>query len=423
MANPAIRVLLVDDIPEVRENVRKLLYFEKDIEVVGMATHGEEAITQARELEPDVVLMDINMPGMDGITASEAITAESPHVQIIMMSVQGETDYLRRSMLAGAKGFLIKPFGSDEMISTIRNVDKLAPPREPEPAVPQTKYQYPQPPPTRPVQRRKEGSVIAIFSPKGGVGCSLVATNLAIALRGLAEEKTALMDCSLQFGDVGVLLNQSASHTIAELAGKLGKVDPELLDVVLTPHLSGVKVLLAPAHPEEADLISADLIREVLGLLKSTFTYVVVDTSSALQDHALAIFDMADRILLITTPDIPSIKSARLFFDVTEALDYPEERIKLILNQADRQNPIGPKDISAGIKHPVYLAIPADRRAAYTSVNQGSPCVMSNRGGPIAQAVIKLAQSLADELHTPEMAEEPQERKAQSGILARLLKR
>ena len=97
-----IRLLIVDDIPETRENLRKLLFFESDIDVVGAATNGEEGIEMAVELQPDIVLMDINMPGVDGITASEKITQKIPFCQIIMMSVQGEADYLRRSMLAGA---------------------------------------------------------------------------------------------------------------------------------------------------------------------------------------------------------------------------------------------------------------------------------------------------------------------------------
>src|SRR5512143_105505 len=117
-----IRVLVVDDIIETRENVRKLLFFEDDIEIVGTASNGREGVEQAGQLQPDVVLMDINMPGMDGIAASEAIAAQHPNVQVVMMSVQGEADYLRRSMLAGAREFLIKPFSSDELTSSIRQV-------------------------------------------------------------------------------------------------------------------------------------------------------------------------------------------------------------------------------------------------------------------------------------------------------------
>ena len=97
-----IRVLVVDDFAEARTSVNKLLQFEEDIEMVGGAEDGPTALQLAREIQPDIILMDINMPGMDGIRATEAIVESVPLAQVIMMSVQGETDYLRRAMLAGA---------------------------------------------------------------------------------------------------------------------------------------------------------------------------------------------------------------------------------------------------------------------------------------------------------------------------------
>ena len=118
----SIRVLIVDDLPETRENVRKLLQFESDIEVIGQAGTGEEAISLARAHQPDIILMDINMPGIDGIGASQKISESSPTVQIIIMSVQSDPDYLRRAMLAGARDFLTKPFGGDELITAVRRV-------------------------------------------------------------------------------------------------------------------------------------------------------------------------------------------------------------------------------------------------------------------------------------------------------------
>jgi len=415
-----IRVLLVDDIPETRENLRKLLYFEKDIEVVGVGTNGEEAVSLAKELQPHIVLIDINMPGMDGITASETISAAVPTAQIIMMSVQGETDYLRRSMLAGAKGFLIKPFSSDEMVTTIRRVHSLRPKVAPAPVVEQPSVAAVAP--GRP-RREARGKVLAIFSPKGGVGRSLLATNLAIALRAPADKKVVLVDCSLQFGDIGVLLNLTSNYSIANLADKKGQMDRELLDVILTPHMSGVKVLLAPPRPEQAEMLTADHIRELLATLQNMFDYVVVDMESSLQELSLTIFDLADRILLVTTPDIPSIKNARLFFEVTDALGYAEQKIKLILNKADRQSVIGPEEIAASIKQQVFVSIPADDRAAYMAVNQGIPSIMNNRTSAIAQEAIKLAQLLSQELEAPQGAVKmtpPEVKKESSGILGRL---
>src|SRR3954470_16419924 len=117
-----IRVLIVDDIPETRDHLTKLLGFESDIEVVGSAASGSEALSIAAAMLPDVVLMDINMPDMDGIAATEKLSSEVPTAAVVMMSVQGEADYLRRSMLAGAREFLVKPFSSDELTASIRQV-------------------------------------------------------------------------------------------------------------------------------------------------------------------------------------------------------------------------------------------------------------------------------------------------------------
>ncbi|MFN2462342.1 MAG: response regulator transcription factor, partial [Candidatus Dormibacteria bacterium] len=108
-----IRVLIVDDISSTLDNLKKLLSFEDDIEVIATATNGREAIEAAKRHGPDLVLMDVNMPEMDGIQATEVLATEAPNSPVIIMSVQGERDYLRRAMQSGAREFLIKPFSGD----------------------------------------------------------------------------------------------------------------------------------------------------------------------------------------------------------------------------------------------------------------------------------------------------------------------
>src|SRR5205814_8518911 len=175
-----IRVLIVDDIPETRDHLTKLLGFEADIEVIGAASSGGEALDLATRLQPDVVLMDINMPDMDGIVATERLSAEVPGASVVMMSVQGEADYLRRSMLAGAREFLVKPFSSDELTASIRQVyarekDKASRLAVIAPAAATGA-------PTGGADQRGEpGQIVAVFSPKGGVGRTTVAVNLAVA--------------------------------------------------------------------------------------------------------------------------------------------------------------------------------------------------------------------------------------------------
>src|SRR3954452_9319016 len=125
--NDKIRVLIADDVAETREILEKSLYFEKDIEVVGKAANGKEAVQMARQYHPDIVLMDVNMPEMDGIAATEMIVGQLPGTQVIILSVQSEQEYLRRAMLAGAREYLIKPPDGDELIRSIRHVARLQP--------------------------------------------------------------------------------------------------------------------------------------------------------------------------------------------------------------------------------------------------------------------------------------------------------
>ena len=162
-----IRVLIVDDLPETRENVRKLLQFESDIEVIGQAGTGEEAVQMAKEHQPDIILMDINMPGIDGIGASQQITESVPSVQIIIMSVQSDPNYLRRAMMAGARDFLTKPFGGDELVAAIRRVHDKRPAASSAPVRQhrQVTGNTPEEPVVAP-----EGNWIAVYSPKGGAG-------------------------------------------------------------------------------------------------------------------------------------------------------------------------------------------------------------------------------------------------------------
>ncbi len=399
----AIRVLIVDDVAETRENLRKLLSFDPDIDVVGTVATGEQGVQLAKETQPHVILMDINLPGMDGITATEHIVREVPAAQIIILSVQGESGYMRRAMAAGARDFLVKPPSGDELVGTIRRVYDIGKTRAaqiaPSPTVVEARLKA--------KKSAKRGNLVTVFAPKGGVGCTTVAVNLAIALQKQVErgKKVALLDASLQFGDVGVMLNLQSSRSIADLAVRTDELDKDMLSSVMTPHPSGVKVLLSPPHPEAAeDLWLSESgagdgggpnrkLRAITGALANSFDLIVADTWSRVDDVTLSLLDEATLILVVITPIIPAIKSARLFLDVTYKLGYPTEKIGLVVNHADRRTGLRVDQIEKALM-PALAHIPFDERAGFSAANRGIPLISDERTRSLAQGFTRLAQSV-----------------------------
>ncbi len=391
-----IRVLIVDDIPETRDHLTKLLGFESDIDVVGSAASGAEAIALATSLTPDVVLMDINMPDMDGIAATELLGRAVPTASVVMMSVQGEADYLRRSMLAGAREFLVKPFSSDELTASIRQVHTREREKASRLAI-ATPTEAANPVGTNP--SGEPGLVVALFSPKGGVGRTTVAVNMAVAAATELGKKVVLVDGSFQFGDVGVLLNLNPKNkSIADLVPELEQAGNEVesIDTFVINHSAGIRVLLAPPSPEMAELITPSGIKRVIEALRLTHDLVVVDCTAFFNDTTLAMLDAADIILTMLSLEITSIKNMRLFLEVAEQLGY-ENKVRLILNRADSALGIRVADVEHSIGRKVDETIVSDGRSVVYALNRGVPFFLSNREAQVSQDILRLAQSVFGE--------------------------
>jgi pilus assembly protein CpaE len=389
-----IRVIIVDDIAETSDNFRKLLQFESDIEVVGAARTGREGIETAREVDPDVVLMDINMPDMDGITATEIIRKEIPAAQIVILSVQGDPNYMRRAMLAGARDFLTKPPMVDELISAIRRAGSMAQEEREK-----TKARFPTEHPGGPgtsslSQNAALGKVVVVYSPKGGVGCTTLATNLAVTLHN-DETPVVLVDGNLQFGDAAVMLNERGKNSVVDLAPRAHELDPEVVEEVLLTHGgSGIKVLAAPSKPEEAENVSGEAFANILDYLRRIYSYIVVDTSSTLTDVSLNAIDSSDILILLATQDIPAINNARLFLDLVDVLKVDRSQILFVMNRYDKRIAITPEAVGENLKHDVSIVLPLDERVVVPSVNRGIPFVIVNKTKPISRAILELAEQV-----------------------------
>ncbi|MFN3981319.1 MAG: response regulator [Caldilinea sp.] len=117
-----IRILIVDDHAIVRAGIRVLLQLQPEFEVVGEAEDGQEALRQVQQLTPDIVLMDIGMPGMDGLAATRAILQNYPQVRIIALTQHENREYVLPTLRAGAKGYVLKRAPDDTLVRAIRTV-------------------------------------------------------------------------------------------------------------------------------------------------------------------------------------------------------------------------------------------------------------------------------------------------------------
>ncbi len=389
-----ISVIVVDDTDESREMILRMLQFDASIEVVGKARTGLEAIEVAQKLKPDVIVMDINMPDMDGITATEQIRRKNPFIQIVILSVQNDANYMRKAMLAGARDFLTKPPMIDELTIAIRRAGDLAHEEKAKAAIVYT--------PTgmtgalgqafrMPVQL---GKIICVYSPKGGAGCTTVATNLGVALK-TTDNKVAIVDTNLVYGDVAVFFNEHGKNSILDLVGRSTELDSEIIeDVMVVNKTTNLELMVAPKEPELSDARKGEPVHQILTFMKQIYNYIIIDTTSHLTEIVQTCLDVADYIILLTTQDIPAIKNAHQFLSIADASEISRDKIIFVMNRYDKRIAISPERVGDSLKQPVSVAIPFEDRIISNSINRGVPFMVDNKAAPAGKAILMLQEEL-----------------------------
>lgn len=380
-----IRVLIADDMTELRSNVRRMLGNTENITVVGEAGDGEEALRLAGELQPHVILMDINMPKIDGLKATETLAKEKPEVQVVIMSVQSEQEYFRRAMKAGAKDFLTKPFSSSDLAETITNVFNKWVKDRPE-------FQREQP----------KAQVLTFFSTKGGVGKTTLAANLAIRMAG-AGKKTLLIDCSLQFGDIAVTLDLKPSKNIYFIVEKGDEIPFESIERNLIQHPSGLHVLLAPTEPAFAEAIKPHHLKSILEQVSSEYQYIIIDTAPKIGEMELALFDRTDMVFLLATLEMSSLKNTKLCLKTLSDIQFDTAKIRLILNKDIPNVGIGPQDIAEKLGIPMFAVVPMDPETAQMALNSGEPFVIKFPHSSLSRAIDDLSTKILPVPETPKI--------------------
>ena len=238
----------------------------------------------------------------------------------------------------------------------------------------------------------RRGVVVTVFSAKGGCGKTTLASNLAAALAEGGRRDVCLVDLDLNFGDVAIVLQLFPAHTLADAVPLMETLDVPAVTALLTPHSPGLSALVAPVEPGAAETVPASLVTTIVAMLREQFAYVVIDTPPAFTDHVLAAFDQSDLIALLATLDIPALKNLKLTLETLDLLNYPRERLRVVLNRADSKVGLALSEVEKTLKVPIALHIPSSR-AVPASINRGVPILLDDPSHPVSVAIRQFGEA------------------------------
>ena len=273
------------------------------------------------------------------------------------------------------------------------------------------------------------GQLIAFFSPKGGVGTTALAVNCAALLASggagsdVVGAKVVLVDLDLQFGQVATHLNLQPKLDFSRLAtDDIGRTDPEALESYLTPHSSGLMILASPTSPDSAARISVDEVEQVIGTLRTTFDFVVVDCGTRLDPRSIWVIEQAQENVLVVFPELGSLRAMSDLIHFLDEAAILQGRIHFVVNHISAREMLKTRDVENLLRSRPTAEIPFADLDMIRSVNEGSPIVLSKPSSPVGLAIQRLAAALVGaEMRSTSRPPKTKERRALFSRRARSL--
>jgi pilus assembly protein CpaE len=372
MKNALTFILLSRDPADLKE-MGRTLQNHPGVSLLMMSDDPEQVFTETGRLHPSAVIISLGNMGEPAMKLVQRITLECPTTAVICASRDSSPDLILRSMRSGARDFLRLPILEDELATVINRTSEFS-----------AQHVSDEP--------KKRGRAIAVFSSKGGCGCSLLATNLAL----IQDTPTALVDLNLQSGDLELMLGVRPRFSLADVVENRDRLDDSLLGRYLTPHSKNLSLLAAPLRAESADDIEPRHIYEVMELLRSRFDQIIVDTPHSYDAVTISALDHADQILVVLTLEIHAIRSTRRALEIFDRLGYPRKKIKLVVNRWSKDNELDQKQVEEFLGERVVGFIQSDYRAAVNSINLGQPLINSAPSSKVATDLRQIAAKLFD---------------------------
>jgi pilus assembly protein CpaE len=338
-----------------------------------------EAVRAARAYHPDVIV--IEGVHTDPVELVAELDESVQKVPVIVILDEADRSRAHECVVAGARGCLVRPVDPSILVETIvQAYDRATRRRKQLEAEFQT-------------SAAQGGRLIVVRGAKGGVGGTVVATNLAVAIRRLTGERVALVDAHPFGGDIALALNLVPARTLADLIPHLNSLDDDLLASAMTPHQSGVNVLAAPFDPEHGDMISAEQFYKVLEGVRARHDYVIVDSGPSVDPNSITALDMAELLLLVSSPELAALKNAGQFIQLGAKLGYSEAKMRLVVNRQKIPGGIPRADFERHLAYRMSFGIPDDR-TMIRSLTRGEPLVTLQRTSRAARALDRLARTV-----------------------------
>ncbi|MFF1883199.1 CpaE family protein [Pseudarthrobacter sp. NPDC058196] len=353
-----------------------LQYFQADYLPQG----PEEVLTQLLGEPPEVFILGPGLPADETLKFAAVMDLQYPEISMILVTDES-SEVAIQAMRAGIRD-LLDPAAEVDHIRIIVERASLASAGRRRGLSPSSSEHH---------EHAAGGRIIAVISPKGGVGKTTVATNLAVGLGKIAPMGVVIVDLDLQFGDVASGLMLEPDHTITDAVVGAASQDSMVLKTYLTVHPAGIYALCAPKNPVEMDRITGDNVSHLLSQLRQEFQYVVVDTAPGLGEHVLATLDLASDAVWICGMDVPSIRGLRSGNQILSELNLLPEVRHVVLNMADRRSGLTLQDVEATIGAPVDVVLPRSRTLPF-STNKGIPLLQDGSRDPAQKGLRQLVK-------------------------------
>lgn len=381
----ATRVLVVGETGPNQQQVIAAFGAAGEFKLVDVLAPSERLTREVRAAEPQIVLIDYQIDGQPALDIIDELVLQFPELALVAILPSNDPLVAQQVMLAGVRAFIVQPFTQVNLLSTLRRVRDLESRRQKV----QTAAQ------AAPEAGAKPLRTLAIFSPRGGAGCSTVAVNLAIAMHKETSGRVLLLEGKLLFGNLALMLNIRTANTLADLVPHANALDETLVREVVFEHISGVHVLLSPADLQAAQGIRAQDLFNLLAGLQRLYEFIVIDMGNTVNENAVTLMDMADRILLVANPDLTALYDIGRFIQLSRTLSYPPDKLFVVLNRAGQPGGLRTQDVEKALHHELFAQIPEDMPNVLRSLNRGIPYVFNYPRRPVSQAFRRLAQALA----------------------------